>query len=352
MELALYAPGHGYYVGDAERSTREGDFLTAAELHPVFGRVVAGQVAQMWEALARPRPFTLREYGAGPGTLGLTIAETLAREHPAVLDALRYEPIELNPAHRRAIGERFAAAGRTEVLAASVAPRIVGCVIADEFIDAFPVHRVRGAALGHIEESHVAWSDDRFVELWETPSTPELARYLERVGVTLEAGQTAEIDLAVAPWLDEVAGALERGYLLVMDYGHDAAELYSTRRFAGTLLGYRGHAVSDDPFVSVGRQDLTAHVDFTSLVALAVERGLQPLGRTTQARFLVDAGLERRLNDERERPDLSVEDYLALRSSIGRLLDPRQLGGFGVLLFGRDVPPDALPSGFAGASAA
>ena len=352
MELALYHPAHGYYLGDTVRSAREGDFLTAAELHPIFGRVVAGQLAEMWDALGQPRPFTLREYGAGPGTLGLAIVETLAAERRDLLDAFRYEPIEVNPGHRRRLDDGFRTAGFGGVLAGSAEVRIVGCVIANEFVDAFPVHRVRGTAGRGLEESHVVWRDGGFAEEWAAPSTPELAAYLERVGVTLAPGQVGEIDLAAREWLDEVSAALERGYLLVIDYGHLAEELYSTRRFAGTLLGYRGHAVSDDPLVSVGRQDLTAHVDFTTLTRWASERRLDLFARTTQARFLVDGGLEARLNEERERPELTAEEYLALRASIGRLLDPRALGAFGVLLFGKDAPRESLPSGFLASVAA
>jgi SAM-dependent MidA family methyltransferase len=359
MALALYHPDHGYYLAETVRSAREGDFLTAAELHPIFGAVVAGQLAEMWDLLERPATFTLREYGAGPGTLGLTIVETLARERPEVLAAFRYEPVEVNPAHRRAISARFAAAGRGDNLVGpgdgprgasdgGATERIVGCVLANEFVDAFPVHRVRGRIGGSFEESYVAWHDGRFVEGWDAPSTGDLAAYLDRAGVSLAPGQIGEIDLAAGPWLDEVSDALERGYLLVIDYGHPASELYSPKRFAGTLLGYRGHAVVDDPLVSVGRQDLTAHVDFTTLTASAADRRLVPLGSTTQARLLVDGDLERRLNEERERPDLSLEAYLAIRSSIGRLLDPRALGGFGVLLFGRGVPTDRLPTGLGG----
>jgi SAM-dependent MidA family methyltransferase len=359
MYLALYHPAHGYYMADAVRSAREGDFLTAAELHPIFGGVIAGQLAEMWDALEHPPRFTLREYGAGPGTLGLAIVRGLAADRPDVLDALIYEPIEVNPAHRRVIGDRFADAGLGEHLAvgeprAADGPEspdwsdqaaIVGCVLANEFVDAFPVHRVRGTEDG-IEEQYVTALDGGFGGEWAAPSTADLSGYLESDGVTLAPGQLAEIDLAAAEWLDDVSAALERGYLLVIDYGHPASELYSSKRFAGTLLGYQGHSVVDDPFAAVGRQDLTAHVDFTTLSRWAAERGLAPLASTTQARFLVDGALERLLGRERARPELGLEEYLALRSSIGRLLDPRALGGFGVLLFGRDVPADRVPSGF------
>ena len=364
MELALYHPEHGYYLGSTVRSAREGDFLTAAELHPIFGRVVGRQIAQMWEILGRPEGFTVRDYGAGPGTLGLAILQGLQADASALVDALVYQPIELNAGHRRALADRFANAGFTDRLAwgagrpdvpgradarAQAPPggaRMVGVVVAGEFVDALPVHRVEGGAGGRLRELFVTWRDGWFAEEAGAPSTPELAAYFERLGIVLAAGQRAEVNLAMAGWLDDVAGDLERGYVLVMDYGRPAGELFAAARRGGTLRAYHAHAAHDAPFRHVGRQDLTAHVDFTTLQEWATERGLISIASTTQARFLVAGGLEQLLAGERERPELESEAYLLLRASIVRLLDPRALGAFGVVLLGRGVPIDRLPSGF------
>jgi SAM-dependent MidA family methyltransferase len=350
MELALYHPQHGYYLGEVVRSAREGDFLTAPELHPVFGRVLARQLAQMWELLGRPARFTVREYGGGPGTLGLRVLEGLRADGSPLLEAIVYEPIETNPTHRRAMAGRFARAGFGDRLgeprAEAGAEPVVGCIVANEFVDAMPIHRVEGGPTGRLRELHVTWRDGWFADESGEPSTLALAARFERLGVGLAPGQRGEVNLAMESWLDEVGATLQRGYLLVIDYGHPAKELYSLERSGGTLRAYRAHSAHADPYRAVGRQDLTAHVDVTSLVDLAGARGLAPLALTTQALFLVGGGLEKLLQEERARPGLDAASYLAMRSSIGRLLDPRALGAFRVLLFGRGVPADRLPSAF------
>jgi SAM-dependent MidA family methyltransferase len=144
-----------------------------------------------------------------------------------------------------------------------------------------------------------------------------------------------------------LAGAAERlasGLLLVIDYGHPAAELYGPRRRSGTLLTYRGHRAGDDPFVAVGRQDITAHVDFTSLDRVARDHGLERIGDTTQARFLTDLGLGALLAELRDEAEIDLEAYLAARAAVARFLDPRHLGAFRVLAWSRgDAPWGALP---------
>ena len=357
MDLALYHPRYGYYRGQTVRSAREGDFLTAAELHPIFGRVLSGQLTEMWDLLGRPAPFTMREYGSGPGTLGLTVLEGLRADRSDLLGSIVYEPIEINAAHRAILTDRFASAGFVDRLSRVGATNgqptrspMTGVVVANEFLDAFPVHRVEGTAGGGLRERFVTWRDGWFADDAGEPSRPELAATLAAAGIELAPGQQGEVDLAMGAWLDDVAAGLGRGYVLVIDYGYPARELYATERAGGTLRAYHAHTAHDDPFRFVGRQDLTAHVDFTALARGAEERGLETLALTTQAAFLVAAGLERLFAAERDRPDLDAEAYLTLRASIVRLLDPRALGGFRVLLLGRqiptDIPTDRLPSGF------
>ena len=220
-----------------------------------------------------------------------------------------------------------------------------GVVIANELLDAFPVHRVV-VRDGRLREIHVRWAGDGFADLEADPSTPALATRLADEGIALAEGQQAEISLGIEAWLAEVARDLVRGAVLIVDYGYPAADLYSARRAAGTLLGYAGHRVVDDPYANVGTQDLTAHVDFTAVEDSARALGFDVLGRTSQAEFLVGVGAQDVVERVRSDPGTRLEDWLALRSALGRLLDPRATGGFGVLVLGRGIhpePPAARP---------
>jgi len=338
MERALYEPALGYYSQIADRPTDAGDFLTAPETHAIFGWTIARRVEAMWAELGCPRPFGMIEYGAGSGTLALSILEGLRRHGSTeLLQAVRYEPIESNPNRLHDLRDGFAKAGLTGLLATTGSPSngpvpVTGVVLANEFLDALPVHRivVRG---GKLLEVFVAWRHD-FVEVTAEPSTPDLASRLADVGIVpgeLPEGQVAEICLGLAPWVDEVAGRLARGFVIAIDYGYPAAELYGPRHRAGSLLGYRRHRVQEDPFAEVGLTDLTAHVDFTAVRVLGERRGLRSVALTTQADFLVEAGLESELQALQASPETTAEDYLRARSGIVRMLDPRHMGHFRVL---------------------
>lgn len=342
MELALYHPEHGYYVRSADRATRAGDFLSAPETHPLFGQAIARQVDEMWRLLDRPRPFTLREYGPGTGSLAEAVLAGLRAEGSGLLDALRYEPIDVAPARVAQIGHRLAAAGFGAVLVPAEPDRaLIGCILANELLDALPVHRVT-VLDGKLRELYVAWGGGWFVDEPGEPSTTELAGYLERAGVRLREGQQAEINLAALAWIAEAAASLARGYLLLIDYGHPAAELYGPRRHRGTLMAYRRHRASDDPYEAVGEQDLTSHVDLTTAQRAAEGAGLRLLGHTTQAEFLAGLGLGQLLDRIGRDEHADAQAYVAARAAVLRFLDPRATGRFAVLVFGRDVPPEQL----------
>ena len=362
MERALYEPELGYYRSAADRPTDAGDFLTAPETHAIFGWTIARRIESLWTELGRPRPFHLIEYGAGSGTLALSVLEGF-RRHGAteLLEAVRYAPVESNPHRLSDLRRRFENAGFAGSLATAGAPGIgsvpvAGVILANEFLDALPVHRVvvRG---GKLQELFVTWSSTSgdaggpgpgsdetsggpeapggFAEVAAGPSTPEFAARLADDAVELAEGQVAEIGLGLAPWLDEVSDRLDRGFVLAIDYGYDAAELYGPRHLAGSLLGYRGHRVETDPFAAPGLTDLTAHVDFTAVQRLATDRGFRTVSLTTQSEFLVAAGLEEELQALQASPDLTLADYTRARSGIVRMLDPRHMGRFRVLLLSR-----------------
>jgi SAM-dependent MidA family methyltransferase len=340
MDLALYDPEAGYYRAEAARPGRDGDFLTAPEAHPIFGAALARAIADAWDRLGRPDPFVLREYGAGTGTLALAVLDGMAVEHPDLAACLRYDAIEVEPRRLEAIAARLAETGHGSVLVAgetSAAP-ITGFVVANEVLDALPAHRVV-VRNGALREVLVGSRDGAFVDLEADPTTPALAARLTEESIELVEGQRAEISLGLGAWVDAASAGLERGVLLLIDYGYPAAELYDPiRRRDGTLRAYLQHRVHDDPYLHVGRQDLTAHIDVSAVERAALAAGLTHLGTTTQAEFLVGLGTEDLLRAVQADPATTMEDYLAVRSALVRLLDPAAMGRFRVMAFGRGWP--------------
>lgn len=345
MELALYEPDLGYYRRPEVRPGRGGDFLTAPETHPIFGHALARQLQEMWEQLGRPDPFVVREYGASTGALASAALDGLTRDRSSLAEVIRWQPIEIDERRIAAFHDRLTALGHRAVIAADGPEAIVGAVVANEFLDALPVHRVT-TMNGRLTELHVEWADGAFRDVPAPPSTPALAERLAAEGVELAEGQRAEVALTIDDWVAEVADRLARGFVMVIDYGYPAAELYGPHRGAGTLMAYAGHRAHDDPYRAVGRQDLTAHVDLTALERAAAAHGLTVLGVTSQAEFIAGVGGDDLL--ERARGDATTyADYLTLRSAVGRMLDPRAMGRFTVLVLGKGTAVDVRLSGLA-----
>ena len=345
MALALGHPDGGYYTGPHARPTRGGDYLTAPELHPIFGAALARQLAEAWDRLGRPDPFTLVEYGAGAGTLALAVLAGLREDRSSLADALVYAPVELNRHRLAELAERAASAGLPVLPPAGTSPLpgpVTGAVLANEFLDALPVHAVE-IRDGLTREIHVGVAaDGAFEELLLSPSTPAIETRLDALaadGVSLAEGQRAELCLGLDGWVAEVAATLAAGIVMVIDYGAGARDLYGPRRRAGTLMTYRGHVADGSPgapYREIGERDITAHVDTTTLARLLSQAGFEVLGDTTQAELLAGCGLEDLLERERGRvPDLAAA--LLLRSAVMRLLDPRHLGGFRALLAARGI---------------
>jgi SAM-dependent MidA family methyltransferase len=326
MERVLTEPGIGYYASSGLRPTRGGDFLTAPELHPFFGRCLARFIEAAWRRAGSPSRYLVREYGAGRGTLRESAAAGLSADGSPLAGRVDWQAVDLP--------------SRT---AATTEP--ADLVLANEYLDALPVHRLR--QVGGLREAWVGWHGGWFTEILAELSDSALEAYLVAAGIELREGQRAEICLAAPRWVTEVAGTLrEGGLLLVIDYGHEAAELYGPRRMAGSLLTYREHAVADDPFLAVGRSDITAHVDVSALRRAADDAGLAHLGQTTQAHFLVGLGLGELLAALGREPATGPSEYVDARSAVARFLDPRHLGAFAVLAWGRDVPPGPPLPGF------
>ena len=340
MELALYDPDGGYYRSEDARPGRPGDFLTAPELHPIFGEMLARAVLQVWEGLGRPEPFTVREHGAGDGALAASLLGALRATPLGAL--VRYQPIEVDQRRIDRLRVRLAADGLADALEPPTDEPITGVVLANEVLDALPVHRVRRRGTDLRELAVDLGAGGAFIETEIDPTIDGIAARLAAEGIDLVDGQTAEIALALDGWVADAAAALGRGVLLLIDYGAPARDLYDpVRRRDGTLRAYLRHQVGDDPYRLVGRQDLTAHVDVTAVERAATVAGLETIGITTQAEALMGLGIEGRLREIQADPATTIEEYTLLRSALMRLLDPSAMGRFRVMLFGRGWPADA-----------
>ena len=265
MELALYHPTGGYYRrGGAVGPS--GDYYTSPSAHPAFGALLAIQTRCMWDALGRPVPFHVVELGAGNGRLAADLTTHAATLEPSFASALRYVAVD------RSLGDSAADHG-----AAPGAPLpfdrvrsegvpvdgVEGCIISNELVDAFPVHRF--LVDDGILELYVTERDGRLVEIPGEPSTPELASRLGRLPHRLPPGYCGEVNLAIGPWTTEVSEALKRGFVVTIDYGDVDLDLYSPKRPSGTLQTYRGHSPGPGPLTQIGLQDITSHADFSSI---------------------------------------------------------------------------------------
>ncbi len=290
MRECLYHPVHGYYSKPEGR--RFSDYYTSVDVSPIFGRLLARQFADMWEQLDRPNEFLLVEAAAGTGRLAGHILEFAETTLPDFFKALSYVAVERSPARCDQLAHllaQFVAAGKCRP-AIEIPARIpVGCVFSNELLDALPVHRVlqQGRAL---KEIFVTLQEDSFSETPLPLSTCAITDYFAAQQITLEEGQFAEAGLEACDWITEIARRLGRGFVLTIDYGHEAADLFGARHQSGTVLSYSKHQASDNLYAAPGEQDLTAQVNFTALRQWGARHGLETRGLLTQTAFLLALG--------------------------------------------------------------
>jgi SAM-dependent MidA family methyltransferase len=325
MRECLYHPVHGYY--SKGESKRFADYYTSVDVHPIFGRLLARQFAEMWESLGCPREFTLVEAGAGVGRLAGHILDFSAAKLPAFYNALRYVAVERSALRREQSALRLkehVAAGHLMVSVEIPAHIPEGCLFSNELIDALPVHRVVMDG-GAMKEIFVDFRDGRFMDVLEAVSTCAINEYFAMQNVTLQEGQHAEAGLEACDWITEVGRRLARGYVLTIDYGHRAAELFDEHHMRGTLLAYRDHRVSEEYYASPGEQDLTAHVNFTALETWGKRSGLETIGVTSQTAFLLALGEGNEFSDLYDESETETERVRS-RLQLKTLIYPEGMG--------------------------
>ena len=293
MSRALYGPG-GYYT----RQTGFGDYYTSPQVHPAFGALLAVQLFHFWSLLDRPERFLLVEPGAGNGLLCRDILDASRDLPEGFSESLQYFACDLRRAAGHESGSRHAHRVAADAMRLPFRAG-AGCVLSNELLDALPVHRVRMLD-GQLRELYVGLEPDvgdgyegALTELAAEPSTPMLERRLSDLDITLAEGQTAEICLLLDDWAASVAGALDAGFVMTIDYGRDANDLYDpVARPDGTLVTYRSHRQTDAPLADAGRQDITAQVDFTSAQMVGERVGLAAVGDVPQGWLLSRLGLQ------------------------------------------------------------
>lgn len=348
MDMVLYHHEYGYYSSNAVKLGFEGgDFFTSVYLGADFGELLAAQFLQMWEILGQPVPFSLVEMGAGQGLLASHILNYTQQHYPNFFNALDYVIVENSPGLRQEQQQLLQELPVRWCNLEDIPPNsIIGCFFSNELVDALPVHQLILAA-GELREIYVTTGGDgenvtssspipSFVEVVGEASRPELAEYFDLVGIQIsqrvyEDGYRSEINLAALDWLSIVADRLQRGYVLTIDYGYPANRYYNPRRSQGTLQCYYHHRHHNNPYINIGLQDITAHVDFTALERWGDRCGLNKVGFIQQGLFLMALGLGERIASLSYQQQ-SLSDLLQRRESLHQLIDPSGLGGFGVLV--------------------
>ena len=350
MEISLYHPELGYYARDAPKTGRAGDFFTSVDVGPMFGELLAKQLAEMFEISRRSAVgsrqwavdsrrsavgsrFDVVEVGAGSGRLARDILDAAAQHHPEFYEAVCLSLVERSPAARRAQRDTLAPhASKLTYSDETLPEHVSGVIVANELLDALPTHALVMTGEG-LREVFVGFDAGRFVEMLLEPSSLKLVEYLARADARLEPGWRAEVNLNAERWIKRAADVLDRGFLVIIDYGHEQHELYGASHAGGTLMTFAQHTTERD-WQEPGTFDITAHVDLSAIQRAAGASGLQTLAVMDQTYFMLGLGMEEMMGLPEGFDAASLQRRLALKT----LLLPGGLGStHKVLIFGKDV---------------
>ena len=293
VELSLFHPQHGYYSSGKARIGKKGDFYTAPSVHRSFGETISRFLAEA-SLLLEEEKFVVVEFGASGGQLASDILGGLRENHPDLYLKTDYVMSEISPAAVRAAKEKLQGHDErvrwTESHFKITEDGFCGVVIANEFLDSLPFHRLKSDR-GEIREIFLSLRDGKIEEVLRDPETEGVCEFSKRYLEGYAQGEEAEACLLAGKWLAEVGDALQKGFVLCIDYGSLAPELYSPRRRQGTFRCFYRHELSSDPYMRVGEQDITADVNFSELMRIGDTLGLGTVKYTTQGQFLVDWGI-------------------------------------------------------------
>ncbi len=313
MERALYYPNLGYYTSAGNKTGKNGDYFTSPDYSFLFGEMIAKQIEEMWELLGK-NEFTIVEFGAGNGSLCHDILNYL-KGNKSLYDKLNYCIVEKSLAMRKM---------EKEILTEKVSwydsiqdiPLIKGCILSNELIDNFSVHKV--VMEDELKEVYVGYQNG-FIEMLK-PASKKLKDYFQRQQINLPKGFCTEINLEAIEWIKSISASLKKGYVITIDYGYPASELYQPCRNKGTLTCYNKHTVNNDFYNHIGEQDITAHVNFSAINRWGIKNGLQCCGFTNQSNFLRALGFINALRKVEEKIKNNPVQYKRTMSLIQTLL--------------------------------
>ncbi|HSC34000.1 MAG TPA: SAM-dependent methyltransferase [Thermodesulfobacteriota bacterium] len=347
MEKALYHPGLGYYTSGETRIGKRGDYYTSPSVDPAFGEVLAGFIAKSGGLIDEPR-LRVIEFGGGIGTLASDILDSLARNHPESYEKTDYMIIEkgdMGPGAADGALYKHGPKIKFESSLTELDPgRAGGVILSNEFLDALPFHRVRFTG-GALKEVFVTLVGGEFEEIIDEPSTPGLGEYFNGYETCFREGQETEVNLNAGRWLSQAQELIGKGFILTIDYGFLASELFSPERMKGTYKCMHKHTIGENPYINIGRQDITAHVDFSNLIRVGGPLGLEAIKYTTQCQFLIDWGVLDIMTIQSGQDSSSEQEAHGRNTAIKNLFLPGSMGNsFKVLLQAKNL--DVTGQGF------
>lgn len=339
MEIALYDKEHGYYGSGRAEIGRKGDFYTGPSVNKAFGQTIATFLVCILETFNTGN-YEIIEAGAGKGLLSMDILNHLKTHYPEVYKRLRYTVVES--------GGRFMDNSR-ELLSIhsditefksnilDVEPKETGIVISNELFDALPFHRLKFED-GKLKEIFVTYRNNRICEITDLPSDKRLGEYIDRYGIQLYQGQQFEINLNAEKMLDSLSSRLGKGVVLTIDYGYTADELFTPDRPRGTYKCHYKHEINETPYINIGQQDITSHVDFSNIIYSGEKLGMNNYILKEQGQFLVDWGILKFAEDPESGSKDSCVDQKK-RLGIKNLILPQLMGRvFKVLIQFKNLP--------------
>lgn len=335
MDMALYYPELGYYTSQKTLIGRKGDFYTSPHLHPVFGAMIGKQLEEMWVIMGKPPDFYAVEIGAGAGYLCKDMLDYLKNRE--IFNSLNYIIVELNPVmidSQKNLLSEFSDRVKWASFLKEL-NNISGCIFSNELLDAFPVHLVEMEE--ELKEIFIGLDGDKIIEEKHKVSSTDIINYIRYFSIQMQRGYKTEINLKIKDWLEDIASVLKSGFLLTIDYGYASEEYYNDDRTRGTLLCYYKHGVTENPYENIGKQDITAHVNFSSLKKWGDEIGLKTIGYCPQGTFLVALGLDEVITELYG----NSSDYSFEVSKIKGLILPQGMGESHKVIIqykGEDIP--------------